>query len=356
MCVLTFYYNNEGITEEEQALLKHLLSINSVKNSDGTGFFTASGKTFHSVEPAMDVILPEDFSGERWILAHTRKISSGEKSIENTHPIIGGNVVIAHNGTMYQNVRHEDSKRTFPDVPWNQITYYTYSGKIWVPEKKSDTQRFVEAFTAADDGSKTLPQILKEAFEKFEHGSYAMLIAWNGEPYLLVGENTVHQTLVNGNLLLNTDLENIYWALYVHKIYGHDTQYSIPKPVPVGLYKILPDRLEEIDISEVAGPDGLFLKKKVFAPVTVFPKQQTSKISGTTVVQQKITAAPPAATSITVSKRSGLKDFFQGLAPYEAGALIVKLSESFSEEELLEMMTLPERDFLDILILLQLEG
>lgn len=309
MCNISFIRNSAGISSTESAAFKWLLAANSVANSDGTGFF--DGEIIHrSIDPAMEYLLaePQDFSGKQFVIAHTRKISRGEKDLKHTHPFYRGNVILVHNGTM------------------------TIKGEK--PADYCDSEKFTEFL--ASSKKEDVVEKLEEAFSKFEYGTYAMLFYISGNTYFLAGKNTVFYFTSGNTLWMNTDKGRLESVRYLMRMYGKECGNLVQ--IPVGLFYI-----PEYGVPEyVPG-----CEKKMFL------EEPKTTYSSTTVWSPGTYRSPQADQRPSKVKgiqgEEDLVEFVETLTLSELSTVVKILGESYTKEELYNMLQMHPNTFLNLI-------
>lgn len=101
--------------------IKTLLLCNSYeRGGDGVGVYTPKSGIIKNNIPAERFILSEEFKtkllDDKTLLAHARKSSSGQKTINNTHPFEYDDIIAVHNGTLQKhfdlakdyNLKHDE--------------------------------------------------------------------------------------------------------------------------------------------------------------------------------------------------------------------------------------------------------
>lgn len=316
MCNISFIFNPSGISAAENTAFKFMLALNSASNGDGTGWlYKAPGgiRFFKDVQKAQDLMaLPEikSFVGLPWVVAHTRKISRGGKSLENTHPFVNGHLLLVHNGTM-----------TFKKKPDGDI---------------SDSQHFSAVFENALREGKSVEEALKSGFAEFEDGTYAMLFCWRGELFFLAGKNTVYTCIIGDTVIANTDKDRLKTCAYILQVGNPEIYVSEIIRLEPGLYRISPETGQFL--LEESTKDKLFLKEKEIS--YSWASYKAAKPAGK-VTHRRVTIHSGGETALV--------NFIEALPPEELGALIGDMAAAYSVEELYNMMGETPEAFLQIL-------
>lgn len=158
MCQLTYIFGKEATPYLEFALRMNALA----GNQDGWGIFNREGFFYKEERPFWK--LPETFPplGEE-VFGHVRAASSGGISYEATHPIVVGDLLVAHNGHFH---------------------------RVWA-EEKSDTQVFTEYLWNALQKGETIESALEEALTEKFSGAYALFLVYKGRAFLTKNTSTL---------------------------------------------------------------------------------------------------------------------------------------------------------------------
>lgn len=299
MCNISFIRNKKGLSQVESAAFKWLLAANSVQNSDGVGFFDGD-KIYRSILSAKEYFLQEshDFMGKEFILAHTRRISRGTRDLKHTHPFYSGNFVVVHNGTM------------------------TMKGEK--PEDYCDSEIFTEALAASVE--ETIVGKLQDAFNKFEHGTYAIMFYSRGQVYLLTGKNTVHSFIAGDTLWINTDKGRLDSVKYFLQMAG-EKYVTETVQVPVGLFHVPLDSggLDRVPETE----NKLFLSE---------PKYQTTTVWSPGSYRVQTAQQKPERKVKFIPGEEKLSEYIESLPVTDLSTVVKILGEKYTQEELYEML------------------
>lgn len=122
MCGIVGVINHKqsGLSADDRNVFKRLLYIDVERGPDSTGIFSVSngGKVdlLKSAEPSYDFLKHKEvdeligraYSNGTFIVGHNRKATQGSIKDENAHPFAEGNVVLVHNGSLWNHRSVED--------------------------------------------------------------------------------------------------------------------------------------------------------------------------------------------------------------------------------------------------------
>lgn len=110
MCELFFAYNTKGKLADESIIeLLRFAKYNADRHNDGFGVFRDDGQIYKVPKQFRSKQFKRAFrfcKGAKFIVAHIRTKTQGEKCYKNTHPFALNKFVLAHNGNL-TNLEHK---------------------------------------------------------------------------------------------------------------------------------------------------------------------------------------------------------------------------------------------------------
>lgn len=115
MCGIVGLINHKpnGLSKDDENIFKRLLYIGVERGPDSTGVFSVANDgttdilkeavpsfSFMEREPVKD-LLKKAYTCSTFLVGHNRRATQGKVTDENAHPFVDGNIVLVHNGSLW---------------------------------------------------------------------------------------------------------------------------------------------------------------------------------------------------------------------------------------------------------------